>query len=163
MRIGLLAAALVLAADQVSKYWVLHGLDLPELVSVPLLPVLSLTMVWNQGVTFGLLHQEGAWGPFLLAGIALAVVVCLALLMRRTDRTVIAVALGAIMGGALGNVIDRLHYGAVVDFIDAHAWGYHWYVFNVADAAIVCSVGVLILDGLFPQRSARVAAPGRSG
>ena len=150
---GALAAVLVLAADQASKWWVLHVLRLPEIGTVPVLPVLNLTMVWNQGVTFGLFHQEGAAGPWVLAGIALAVVVALAVWLRRAETRLVAVALGAIAGGAVGNVIDRLRFGAVVDFIHAHAWGWSWYVFNVADAAIVCGVAALMLDGLRPARS----------
>src|SRR5436305_11569488 len=93
IRWGLLAAALVFVADQASKWWVLNVLHLPDLGSVPLLPVLSLTMVWNQGVTFGLFHQESAAGPWLLAGVALAVVVALAVWMRRADRGLVACAL----------------------------------------------------------------------
>jgi lipoprotein signal peptidase len=156
---GLLAAALVFVADQASKWWVLNVLHLPELGSVPLLPVLNLTMVWNQGVTFGLFHQDGAAGPWLLAGVALAVVVALVLWMRRAERVLVACALGAIAGGAVGNVLDRVRFGAVVDFIHAHAFGWSWYVFNVADAAIVCGVAALVLDGLRPARS-RLQAPG---
>ena len=159
MRWGGLAALLVLAADQASKWWVLNVLRLPELGSVQLLPVLNLTMVWNQGVTFGLFHQDGGAGPWLLAGVALAVVVALTMWMRKAERPLVACALGAIAGGAVGNVIDRIRFGAVVDFIHAHAWGWSWYVFNVADAAIVCGVAVLILDGLLPARS-RLQAPG---
>ena len=149
---GLLAALLVLLADQGSKWWVLEVLNLPELRQVPVLPVLSLTMVWNQGVTFGLLNGFGAWGAWLLAGIALAVVVVLGVWLRRAENELVAMALGAIAGGAIGNVIDRLRFGAVVDFLHAHAFGWSWYVFNVADAAIVCGVGVLVLDGLRPKR-----------
>jgi len=156
---GLLAAALVFVADQASKWWVLNVLHLPEVGSVPLLPVLSLTMVWNQGVTFGLFHQDSAAGPWLLAGVALAVVVALVLWMRRAERALVACALGAIAGGAVGNVLDRVRFGAVVDFIHAHAFGWSWYVFNVADAAIVCGVAALVLDGLRPARS-RLQAPG---
>lgn len=157
MRWGGLAALVVLVADQVSKWWVLNVLNLPELHSVALLPVLNLTMVWNQGVTFGLLHQEGAAGAWILAAVALAVVVALTVWMRRAERRLVAVSLGAVAGGAVGNVIDRLRFGAVVDFIHAHAFGWSWYVFNVADAAIVCGVAALILDGLRP---ARLQAPG---
>jgi signal peptidase II len=159
IRWGLLAAVLVFVADQASKWWVLNVLHLPELGSVPLLPVLSLTMVWNQGVTFGLFHQDSAAGPWLLAGVALAVVVALVVWMRRAERALVAGALGAIAGGAVGNVVDRIRFGAVVDFIHAHAFGWSWYVFNVADAAIVCGVAVLILDGLAPARS-RLQEPG---
>ena len=158
VRWGLLAALLVLAADQASKWWVLDVLRLPERGQVPVLPVLSLTMVWNQGVTFGLFHQSGAWGPWLLAGVALAVVAALAVWLRRAESALVAASLGAIGGGAVGNVVDRLRFGAVVDFLHAHAFGWSWYVFNVADAAIVCGVGVLVLDGLRPRT--RLQAPG---
>ena len=158
VRWGLLAALLVLAADQASKWWVLDVLRLPERGQVPVLPVLSLTMVWNQGVTFGLFHQSGAWGPWLLAGVALAVVAALAVWLKRAENALVAASLGAIGGGAVGNVIDRLRFGAVVDFLHAHAFGWSWYVFNVADAAIVCGVGVLVLDGLRPRT--RLQAPG---
>ena len=150
MPLGLVIGLIVLIADQLSKWWVLHVLDLPALGQVVLLPVLNLTMVWNRGVTFGLLTGLGSGGHVLLALIALAVVVALWFWLRRAESKVVAVAIGAITGGAIGNVIDRVRYGAVVDFIDAHIntrWGdIHWYVFNVADAAIVCGVAALILD-----------------
>ena len=145
---GAIAFLAVLAADQASKHWILSGLDLPSLGTVAVLPFLNLTMVWNHGVTFGLLGGLGAYGAWLLTGVALAVVVALFLWLRRADSLRVAFALGAIAGGAVGNVIDRLRFGAVVDFIHAHAFGYSWYVFNVADAAIVCGVATLVLDGL---------------
>lgn len=151
-RAGILTALLVLAADQATKHWILYGLRLPELGSVALLPVLNLTMVWNRGVTFGLLGGFGVGGHLLLAAVALAVVVALALWLRRAERLAVALALGAIAGGAVGNVTDRIRYGAVVDFVHAHAFGYSWYVFNLADAAIVCGVSVLVIDGLLPHR-----------
>ena len=158
VRWGVLAALLVLLADQGSKWWVLHVLNLPVRGQVRVLPVLSLTMVWNQGVTFGLFHQSGAWGPWLLAAIALAVVGVLAVWLRRAESLPVALSLGAIAGGAVGNVVDRVRFGAVVDFLHAHAFGHSWYVFNVADAAIVCGVGVLVLDGLWPKRPPAEAA-----
>jgi signal peptidase II len=160
MGLGVSAALLVLAADQASKWWVLHGLDLPTRGSVALLPVLNFTLVWNRGVTFGLLNgpaSGSAWGPHLvLAAIALGVVAALGIWLRRAERPLVGVALGAIAGGAIGNVIDRLRFGAVVDFIHAHAWGWSWYVFNVGDAAIVCGVAALVLDGLAGGSATRV-------
>ena len=154
--LGLVAGLVVLAADQISKWWVLNVLDLPELRQVVLLPVLNLTMVWNHGVTFGLLNGLGSAGHILLAIIALAVVAALGLWLRKAESTLVAMAIGAIAGGAIGNVLDRVRYGAVVDFIHAHIaspWGdLSWYVFNVADAAIVCGVGALILDSQFSRR-----------
>ncbi len=154
MRLGLGLALIVLLGDQASKYWILNGLDLPALGSVALLPVLNLTMVWNHGVTFGLMAGLGGAGPWLLTAVAVGVVLLLGVWMRRTDRRPVAAAQGAIVGGAIGNVIDRLRFGAVVDFIHAHAFGWSWYVFNVADAAIVCGVGVLLLDGVLERRPA---------
>ncbi len=159
---GIVAALVVLAADQASKYWVLNILDLPDLGSVALLPVLNLTMVWNHGVTFGLFNNFGGFGRVALAAVALAIVAALAVWLWRAERLTVALALGAIGGGAVGNVIDRLRFGAVVDFIHAHAWGWSWYVFNVADAAIVCGVAVLVLDSLLHRSDTRLAdAPDR--
>ena len=151
--LGLIMAALVLAADQASKAWILYGLDLPSLGTVEVLPVLTFNMVWNRGVTFGLLNGLGSAGAFALAGVAAVIVVVLYLWLRKTDTAMVAAALGAIAGGAVGNVIDRLRFGAVVDFLHAHALGLDFpYVFNVADSAIVCGVGVLLLDSLRQQR-----------
>jgi signal peptidase II len=146
--LGVAAGIVVLAADQASKWWILHGLDLPRLRQVVLLPVLNLTMVWNHGVTFGLLTGTGPWNAFILAGVALAVVVALGVWLRRAETLLAGIALGAIAGGAVGNIVDRLRFGAVVDFIDAHIGDWHWYVFNVSDAAIVCGVATLVLESL---------------
>jgi lipoprotein signal peptidase len=150
--IGLLAAALVLAADQASKAWVLYGLDLPALLRVDLIPTLSLTFVRNTGVTFGLLTDSGPLSHLVLAAIALGVTAALFIWLRRAESGLTATALGAIGGGAIGNVADRLRFGWVVDFIHFHLGTWSWYVFNVADAAIVCGVAVLVLDGLRPRR-----------
>jgi signal peptidase II len=151
-RLGLVAALVVLALDQGSKYWILHVLDLPDLRQVVLLPVLNLTMVWNQGVTFGLLNGVGSWSHLVLSGVALAVVCALFVWLRRADNALAALAIGVIAGGAVGNVIDRVRYGAVVDFIHAHVGDWSWYVFNVADAAIVCGVVALIVESQFRRR-----------
>ncbi len=155
--IGLVAFVVVLAADQASKYWVLDLLDLPRIGSIAVLPVLNLTMVWNHGVTFGLFNNSGGVGRVALAVVALAIVAALAVWLWRAERAMVAAALGAIGGGAVGNVADRLRFGAVVDFIHAHAWGWSWYVFNVADAAIVCGVAVLVLDSLLHRAESRLA------
>ena len=160
--LGLLMAVIVLGCDQASKYWVLNILDLPERGSIAVLPVLNLTMVRNHGITFGLLTADSTLGSVLLAGGALAVVAVLAVWLHRAESRLVAAALGAIAGGAIGNVIDRLRYGAVVDFIHAHVAGWSWYVFNLADAAIVCGVAALVLDGLRGRRPPLVAeAPPR--
>ena len=148
---GAVMALAILAADQASKYWVLYELDLPLLRQVVLLPFFNLTMVWNRGVTFGLLAADGGWGQALLSGIAILAVIAFGVWLWRTRSWWIALPVGAIAGGAVGNVIDRVRFGAVVDFLHFHAWGWSWYVFNIADAAIVCGVAVLILENLFLQ------------
>ena len=158
--LGLLAAALIFAADQATKWWVLTVLDLPTLGSVALLPVLNLTMVWNRGVTFGFFNGLGGWSTAVLDAVALAIVAALFVWLRRAQRPLVAAALGGIAGGALGNVLDRVRYGAVVDFIHAHALGWSWYVFNVADAAIVCGVAALVIDSLLHRDSADMGHTG---
>lgn len=149
-RLGLLLGILVLLADQWSKYWVLYGLDLPARGGVRLLPVLNLALVWNHGVTFGMLAGDNA-APALVA-VAVAVVLVLLVWLWRAKTLMASLAIGAITGGAIGNIISRERYGAVVDFIDAHIGAWHWYVFNIADAAIVCGVAALILEGALAGR-----------
>lgn len=156
--LGAVSALIVLAADQGSKWWILNGLDLPARGPVRLLPVLDFVMVWNRGVTFGLLNGFGAWTRIALVIVALAIVTALAIWLRRTESRVTAIALGAIAGGAVGNVIDRLRFGAVVDFIHAHIADWSWYVFNVGDAAIVCGVITLLIVSQFSPKP----EPGKS-
>ena len=152
--LGLLSLAVVLIADQLSKWWIVDMLRLQDIGRIDLLPVLSLTMVWNQGVTFGMFKADSQMGALLLAAVAALIVVALGVWMRRAESRLVVVALGAIAGGAVGNVVDRIRFGAVVDFIHLHVAGWSWYVFNVADAAIVCGVAVLVLDGLRPRSPA---------
>ncbi len=150
-RLGAAVALAVLVADQASKWWVLMSLGQRNAPLV-LLPVLDFRLVRNTGITFGLLNGSTIFGPLLLALAAMAVVAGLGVWLSRAERLLVACAIGAITGGAVGNVIDRLRLGWVVDFIQAHAFGWSWYVFNVADAAIVCGVAALLLDGLFSDR-----------
>ncbi len=146
---ALALAAAVLLADQASKYAVLHQLHLQDGHFLTLLPVLNFVLVWNHGVTFGMFTSNAAGSRIILASIAIAVIAGLIFWLWSTTRLLNALAIGAIAGGALGNVADRLHYGAVVDFIQAHIGPYSWYVFNVGDAAIVCGVGALMAESLF--------------
>lgn len=154
IRLGGLTALGVLVADQATKWWILEVVRLPEVRDIAVLPFLNLTMVWNRGVTFGLLSGDGAWNQIILSVVAAVVVVMLARWMARADSRFVAVALGIIAGGAIGNVIDRLRFGAVVDFVHVHVAGWSWYVFNIADAAIVCGVIALIADALLRPRLA---------
>jgi signal peptidase II len=147
------AALFVILADQASKAWMLGPLDLPERGPVDLLPILRLNMVWNQGVSFGLFNSHGDVGRWLLAAFETGVAVALAFWARRAERPILAMALGLVMGGAIGNVIDRVRLGAVVDFIDVTALHFPW-VFNLADSAINIGVALLIWDAITPTKPA---------
>jgi len=149
--LGAALAAAVCAADQASKPW-LMGLVAGGPVEVT--PFFNLVMVWNSGVSFGLLQQEGD-GRWLLIALAAAIVAGLSVWLWRRPGRRLALALGAVIGGALGNVADRLNYGAVADFFDFHVAGWHWPAFNIADAAIVLGVLGLLLDSLLSQERAR--------
>ncbi|MFZ4410072.1 MAG: signal peptidase II [Paracraurococcus sp.] len=152
LRLGLAVALLLLLADQASKWWILEGLRLPELRNVTVVEAgpfgLDLTMVWNRGVTFGMLSGDGPLNHVILALLSAAIAGFLLRWLARAETRLVAISLGAVIGGAVGNVIDRLRFGAVVDFIRAHAWGWDWYVFNVADAGIVCGVVALLADAV---------------
>jgi len=158
-RNGLIAYAVALAVvvvDQISKLWFL-GLGLQEGDSIPILPIFRLSMVWNPGISFGLLQGHGQIGRWLLVLFGLAVVIGLAWWIRRADRLYAAVAIGLIMGGAIGNnLIDRVRLGMVADFLDFSGLGFKW-VFNVADAAINVGIAVLLLDIFLSTR--QPAAP----
>jgi len=144
-----LACLLGLAADQGSKWAVIrfmagHG-DQP----VEILPFFNLVMRWNNGTSFSLFHIDSTWGPYIFSLAALAIIVLLVLWLARVASPLLAVAIGAVIGGALGNVVDRLRFGAVADFLDAHIGTYHWPAFNIGDSLIVVGVAILALDGLF--------------
>ena len=143
---GLVAAVLVVAADQASKLWVLAAQSgLP----VEIAPFFNIVLVWNRGVSFGMF---GSAGPLVLAALAGAVALVLVVWMLRSPRRFEALALGAVAGGAAGNILDRLTRGAVVDFLDFHIAGWHWYAFNLADSAITVGIALLLFDAVFMGR-----------
>lgn len=144
---GFALAGLVLILDQISKLWALDALTNPP-VRIEVLPFWDFVLVWNRGVSFGFLGG-GAVSPLMLAGITGAIALGVGVWLFRARSWWTAIAAGLVFGGAIGNIIDRLVYGAVVDFIDWHAFGYHWPVFNVADAGITLGVAVLIAESLF--------------
>lgn len=141
-------AVLVFLLDQASKWLILEVIMQPPRV-IEVLPVFNLVLTFNRGVSFGLFGQAADWMPWVLIGLSLVIVAGLTVWLRRQERWLPALALGLVIGGALGNVIDRLLLGAVVDFLDVHAYGWHWPAFNIADSGITVGVGLLILDGLF--------------
>lgn len=144
--LGLLTALGIFVADRLSKYAILEIVGLPARGQISLLPFLDLTMVWNRGVSFGMLQADDMTGRLLLAGFAALVVCGLLIWLYRNTQLLVSVALGGIIGGAVGNLYDRLAWGAVADFVDLHILDYHWYVFNLADAAITLGVAALIID-----------------
>ncbi len=144
---GLAAILVAFTLDQVTKQMALAALGRGDVQSV--LPFFfDLRLSFNEGVSFSMFAQTFAGRPLALAGISLAMVALLMFLLSRSSTRREVVALGVIIGGALGNVLDRLRMGAVVDFLDFHVWGYHWPAFNLADAAIVAGVAVLVLTSL---------------
>ncbi len=148
-KLGALAALAVFAADRASKLAVLQWFAGEDHAPRPLTEFLDLALQWNAGISFSFFRQNTPLGVWLLLGFTLAATALLAAWLWRTNSFIAGLGLGAIIGGALGNACDRLAYGAVVDFLDLHAFGRHFFVFNIADAAINVGVALLILDGLF--------------
>ncbi len=146
--LGLVAAAAIVGCDQVSKAWLLDFLTTPPRV-VEIAPLVSLVPVWNTGISFGL-FADSAMGGVALAIVALAIVAGLLWWLAGIETRIAGCAVGLVIGGALGNVIDRLRFGAVFDFLDLHWGDWHWPAFNLADAAITFGVVLILLDGLFP-------------
>ena len=146
LRLGLALAAVIVVADRLAKWWAIEALA-DEPYGVEILPVFNLILVWNKGISFGMLGG-GAVPPWLLSVVGLAITLVLVLWLRKVETRLLAVAIGLVIGGALGNIVDRLWYGAVADFLDVHWGDYHWPAFNLADAAIFVGVVILLLDAL---------------
>jgi signal peptidase II len=154
LRLGLAVAALTLALDQASKLWLLFGSDIRITYPWAVLPFLDLTVVWNRGISYGLFQQHSEWGRWFLTAFKLGAAIFLTIWLRRADTRVEAIGIGLIIGGAIGNAIDRILHGAVFDFAHFHIGSFSWYVFNIADAAIVIGVAVMLLGHLVAGRDA---------
>jgi signal peptidase II len=146
--LGALAIVVVVALDRAAKIVVLSDFDATASTPIPLTPFLNLTLRWNRGISFSLFAQDSATGRWLLLALTLVVTALIALWLWRAGAPLVGLGLGAIVGGAIGNGYDRLVYGAVVDFLDLHAFGRNFFVFNLADAAINLGVALLIVDGV---------------
>lgn len=150
MRKGLGLALVVFGLDQLSKWWIVEQvMQTPRAVEVT--PFFNLVMGWNRGVSFGLFNQESPYNVWVLTAVALIIVIALLFWLRKAEKALVVVAIGMIVGGALGNVIDRIRFGAVADFLDFHAFGYHWPAFNIADSGITVGAGLLVFDALFAK------------
>ena len=147
--LGLGVAGLTLIADQADKAWMLYVYDIGAKGTVRLAPFFDLILVWNRGVSYGLFPQESGLGRWVLILFALTSALALLVWLARITSPLAAVCVGLIIGGAVGNAIDRIHYGAVADFFSFHAFGFEWYVFNVADTAIVAGVIGLLYESVF--------------
>jgi signal peptidase II len=150
---GVLAGAITLVLDQASKLWLVWVFDIAHRGTVKLTPFFDLVLAWNQGISFGWFQNDGPTAQIVLMAIKAVAVVVLAVWMARSRTLLATVALGLIIGGAIGNGIDRLAYGAVVDFALFHvrigANTFNWYVFNLADVAIVAGVAALLYDSFW--------------
>ena len=154
-RLGFLVAFVTLALDQGTKLYLLFAYVLPIREPLVLAPFLELIVVWNRGISYGLFQQGSEAGRWALVALSVLSAIGLSVWMARTRSALLAAALGLIVGGAIGNAIDRAAYGAVFDFVHLHAGRFSWYVFNIADAAIVAGVGGLLYDSLVQEPRVR--------
>jgi signal peptidase II len=150
LRLGVITALVTLALDQASKLWLLYVLDIGHRGTVKVTPFFDLVLAWNIGISFGWFQNDSQIAQLALMLVKAAAVIALAIWMARSRTLLATVALGLIIGGAIGNAIDRFAYGAVVDFALFHlqigANTFNWYVFNLADVAIVAGVAALLYD-----------------
>ena len=166
-RLGFLIAAVAFVADRVSKDVMLYPLHFAQMApgqTVPVLPFFNLMMVWNPGISYGLFQQHADLGRYLLVAVSVLAAVGLSVWLTRARTGLIAVALGLLIGGALGNAIDRVAYGAVADFVLLYWIPFFPYVFNIADSAIVAGVALLLYDSVFVEgRRGRSAGADAAG
>ena len=165
LRLGLTVALASAALDQAAKLWLLFVFDLGARGRVRLTPFLDLVLTWNRGISYGLFQQDGPMGRWPLLGLKAVAVALLLFWLARASSRMTALALGLIIGGAVGNAIDSLLYGgAVADFVLFHittaTFSFDWYVFNLADAAIVAGVIGLLYESLLGERAAKAPRSG---
>ncbi|AVO46904.1 signal peptidase II [Phreatobacter cathodiphilus] len=156
LRPGLLALVATLVVDQAFKVFMLQVVGITSGQTITILPVLDLVMAWNYGVSFGMFQQDSLLGQWALVLFKVAAVALIGWWLWRAESPMTAVALGLIAGGAVGNGLDRVLYGAVADFFAFHittaSWQFQWYVFNLADVGIVAGVALLLYESLFGGR-----------
>ena len=159
LRAGVIAGIATLVLDQASKLWLLYVFDIARRGAVKVTPFFDLVLAWNVGISFGWFQNDGFLAQAVLTAIKAVAVVVLAIWMARSRNRLATVALGLIIGGAIGNAIDRVAYGAVVDFALFHVQiggnTFNWYVFNVADVAIVAGVAALLYDSFLGVPAAK--------
>ncbi len=156
-RDGVCAALIVGLLDQASKLWLFFAYGLAAKSPVKVLPVMDLVLTWNKGISYGLFQQDSEFGQWALFGVKIAATIFLWAWLSQAGTRLTALALGLIIGGALGNAVDRLAHGAVMDFVHLHTpgYGFNWYVFNLSDTAIVAGVALLLYESLRGDRAAK--------
>ena len=150
-RLGIGLAITTLVLDQLSKWWIVNFVMKPPAV-IEVIPFFNLVLGYNRGVSFGMLGSDSDLGRWLLSALAIVIISALTTWLLQIEKARLAGALGLIIGGAIGNVIDRIIIGAVVDFLDFHVGGFHWPAFNVADMGITCGAVLLIWDAIFDHK-----------
>jgi signal peptidase II len=148
--LGVWLALLTLVADQASKLWLLFVAEIAEKGPFQITPFLEFVLAWNRGISYGLFQQHSDFGRWALVAVSVVAAIWLSTWMWRETSRLTVVALALIIGGAVGNGIDRAAYGAVVDFAHVHVGSFSWYIFNIADAAIVAGVVGLLYDSFRP-------------
>ena len=141
----ILIIPLIIALDQISKFYVLNVIKLDVIGHIEISQIFDLSMVWNRGISFGALRASGDFGRWALVALAGTISIIFFIWLLREPRKLSRLALAMVIGGALGNLIDRARWGAVADFLDFSGLGFPW-VFNIADCAVVVGAGLLMLD-----------------
>jgi signal peptidase II len=158
MRLGLILAFITLVLDQISKWLIIEKVMRPEGVSVTpffsgkvieVFPGFNLVMAWNRGVSFGMFNSDSPYNALVFTAIALLIAGGMVVWLKKAETLYTRIALGLVIGGAIGNVIDRLRFGAVADFVDLYVGTYHWPAFNVADSGITVGAIILTAEALF--------------
>lgn len=164
MRLGLAVAALVVGLDQATKWWIATGVFGRSFADrglfeafvparrIEVTGFVNLVLTGNTGVSFGLFQTDSPLGAWVFAAVAVAIIGGLLIWLAKVRQRWLAAGIGLVIGGAVGNVVDRIRFGAVIDFLDFHLAGYHWPAFNLADSAITVGVALLFADALFRRR-----------
>jgi signal peptidase II len=140
-------ALLVTAADQLHKWYMLDVINITETAPIRVFPFFNYVMVWNPGISFGM-FRDNSHTAYIFSGLAALIILVLSVWLYRTSSRLMIIAIGVVIGGAIGNVIDRLRFGAVADFFDFHVMGYHWPAFNIADAMVFTGALLLCIESV---------------
>lgn len=148
---GILISLTILISDQIHKWYMLEIVDIDTIGKIEILPFFNFVMVWNKGISFGM-GQATDNAPLVFSAIASIIVIGLIIWMYKSSSKLLVISLSLVVGGAIGNVIDRIRFGAVADFFDFHVAGYHWPAFNIADSAVFIGAVMLFIDSFISTK-----------